>query len=137
MDRLTKQERSRLMASVRSKNTEPELIVRRLVHGMGFRYRLHVPDLPGRPDLVFRGRMKVIFVHGCFWHQHECPHGKQMPKTNRAFWSRKLQGNKQRDRQHQHDLEALGYDVLTVWECKTSPARLTALKKELSAFLSD
>ena len=91
-DSLTAEERSKRMALVRAKDTKPELCVRRLVHALGYRYRLHQSDLPGRPDLVFRKRRRVIFVHGCFWHRHNCPMGNRMPKTRVSFWRGKLRG---------------------------------------------
>jgi DNA mismatch endonuclease (patch repair protein) len=120
MDSLTKVERSERMSRIRSGNTKPEMTVRRLVHGMGFRYRLHSPHLPGRPDLVFAGRKKIIFVHGCFWHRHEhesCKLGR-LPKSRLDFWLPKLEGNKARDASVQKELGALGWKVLVVWECE-------------------
>lgn len=118
-DRLSPAERSRNMARIRSHNTTPEKIVRRLVTGLGLRYRLQRRDLPGRPDLVFGPRHTVILVHGCFWHQHaHCPAGR-LPTANRLFWETKLARNTQRDAQNQRALRRLGWRVLTVWECET------------------
>lgn len=118
-DTLTPAERSMVMARIRGKDTKPELTVRRLVHAMGYRYRLHDRRLPGTPDLVFTGRRKVILVHGCFWHRHEsCPLAR-LPKTRRNFWKPKLEGNKQRDQRKMAELEELGWQVLVVWECET------------------
>jgi len=132
-DHISPELRSRVMGRVRGKNTEPEKRVRRLVHGMGFRYRLHRRDLPGTPDLVFTGRKKIIFVHGCFWHQHDCPRGAR-PSSNTSFWNRKLDGNIQRDERNVSALKKDGWKVLVVWECETkNPARLT---KRLKKFLS-
>jgi DNA mismatch endonuclease (patch repair protein) len=118
MDILTRIERSRLMARIKGKNTTPELAVRRAVHSDGYRYRLHGPDLPGRPDLVFPSRKKAIFVHGCFWHAHDCDHGRRRPVTNRTFWARKARENRRRDERKLHELQALGWRVLLVWECE-------------------
>ena len=96
-DTLTARHRSELMSRIRSKDTKPEMRVRRLVHGLGYRYRLHAADLPGRPDLVFRSQRKAIFVHGCFWHRHDGCARNQVPKTRRDFWREKLDGNVRRD----------------------------------------
>jgi DNA mismatch endonuclease (patch repair protein) len=106
------------MARVRSKDTRPELFVRRLVFAMGYRYRLHAKDLPGCPDLVFRSRQKVIFVHGCFWHRHEDCALARMPKSRLEFWRPKLQGNKRRDAKNMKRLAREGWKVLTIWECQ-------------------
>ena len=119
IDTLTVRQRSELMSRIRSKDTKPELCVRRLVHGMGYRYRLHAKELPGRPDLVFRPRRKVIFVHGCFWHQHEGCRANRMPSTRREYWKRKLNGNVQRDLRNKETLEREGWRVLVIWECET------------------
>lgn len=117
-DTLSPADRSRLMAQVKSKNTGPEMTVRRLVHGMGYRYRLHQGKLPGKPDLVFKTRKKVIFVHGCFWHLHEnCPQAR-MPKSKTDFWKPKLEGNRVRDQRNQEKLKAMGWDCLVIWECE-------------------
>lgn len=106
------------MARVRSKDTRPELAVRRLVHAMGYRYRLHDRRLPGCPDLVFAGRHKVIFVHGCFWHRHQgCPRCR-MPKSRRKFWEAKLEGNRKRDQASQRRLRRAGWGVMVIWECQ-------------------
>ncbi len=106
------------MGRVRGKNTSPEMIVRRLVHGKGYRYRLHGKELPGKPDLVFASRRKVIFVHGCFWHQHDCAKAKR-PATNVSFWNEKLDRNVARDRENLERLRDAGWEVLVIWECET------------------
>lgn len=111
--------RRRSMQAVRSKDTKPEMAVRRLAHSLGFRYRLHRRDLPGVPDLVFPSRRKIIFVHGCFWHGHSCKNGVRQPKTNKEYWVPKIARNAERDREHLSDLARLGWSVLTVWECET------------------
>lgn len=123
------------MSRIRSKDTKPEMRVRRLVHGLGYRYRLHAGDLPGRPDLVFRQRRKVVFVHGCFWHRHGGCARNRLPKSpeRRAFWRDKLNGNARRDRKNQAALQAMGWRVLVVWECETED--LVRLANRVKAFL--
>jgi DNA mismatch endonuclease (patch repair protein) len=119
VDTLTAIERSERMGRVRCKDTKPELIVRRLVHSLGFRYRLHDGKLPGKPDLVFSGRRKVIFVHGCFWHRHgaRCPLTR-LPKSKLDFWRPKLEQNRRRDKRNSRSLKAAGWGILIVWECE-------------------
>lgn len=131
-DKLTPQQRSANMARIRAKDTKPEMLVRRMVHGMGFRYRLHRKDLPGKPDLVFGPRRKVIFVHGCFWHLHAC-RGGRIPASRRDYWAPKLQRNAERDAEHLAALRAAGWQVLIVWECETKD--LAALQSRLAEFL--
>lgn len=127
--------RRRIMRAVRSKDTSTEMAVRRLAHGLGYRFRLHRKELPGRPDLVFPSRRKVVFVHGCFWHQHDCPHGQRLPSVRTDYWLPKLAANRRRDADHEHRLVALGWDVLTVWECEIdNRSRLAA---RLCRFLGD
>lgn len=135
LDTLTANERTQRMRRVRSKDTKPELQVRRLVHGLGYRYRLHAGDLPGRPDLVFRPRRKAVFVHGCFWHRHEGCSRNRLPKSpeRRDFWRNKLDGNAQRDRRNQAELREMGWGVLVIWECETS--RVDTLAEKITAFL--
>ncbi|MGC9454641.1 MAG: very short patch repair endonuclease [Phycisphaerae bacterium] len=135
MDTLSQTERSRVMSLVKSKDTRPERLVRSVIHRMGYRYRLHVRDLPGCPDIVFPSRKKVILVHGCFWHQHNCRMGRRMPKSRRTFWQRKLEGNKQRDRCQRRKLRRRGWQVLTVWECQLLPNQLDATLRRISDFL--
>lgn len=131
-DPLTKEERSERMSRVRSIDTKPELVVRRLVHSMGYRYRLHSGTLPGSPDLIFSSRRKVIFVHGCFWHQHGC-RKYRMPRTRRDFWEPKLERNKVRDRKVRAELRAMRWQVMVIWECQTK--NLDRLQHRLVAFL--
>lgn len=126
--------RSEIMRAVRGADTGPEMIVRRLVHGHGYRYRLHVRNLPGVPDLVFPSRHKVILVHGCFWHRHSCRKGRSRPGTRREFWQDKLDGNKRRDIQVFRSLKQLGWDVLVIWECQVGD--LTKLRRRIVAFLA-
>ena len=110
--------------------------VRRLVHGLGYRYRLHAKDLPGRPDLVFRSRQKAIFVHGCFWHRHEGCSQNRIPKSpeRRGYWQNKLDGNVRRDKRNQAELESLGWHVLVIWECETKD--LDHVSKKVTEFLA-
>ncbi|MDZ7809992.1 MAG: very short patch repair endonuclease [Arhodomonas sp.] len=110
--------RSRVMRTIKSENTTPELIVRRITHRNGYRYRLHRKDLPGRPDLAFPGRRKVIFVHGCFWHGHNCRRGARIPKSNTHYWKNKIYQNIKRDRQAVKLLEDDGWMTLVLWECE-------------------
>jgi DNA mismatch endonuclease (patch repair protein) len=121
------------MARVRSKNTRPELLVRKLTFALGYRYRLHDKKLPGSPDLVFRPRRKVIFVHGCFWHQHERCSIARVPKSRQDFWTRKFEGNKLRDQRNKTALARQGWKVLTIWECQlVDPERVS---KRIGRFL--
>ncbi|MGH9943050.1 MAG: very short patch repair endonuclease [Pyrinomonadaceae bacterium] len=115
----TPEQRSFNMSRIRNWNTRPEMKVRSLAHRMGFRYRLHRKDLPGKPDLVFPARRKVIFVHGCFFHMHNCRYGMVTPKTNAEFWQKKRLSNVARDRNNIMTLELTGWEVLVVWECQT------------------
>ncbi|MCX5834905.1 MAG: very short patch repair endonuclease [Deltaproteobacteria bacterium] len=114
VDRLTSEQRSKLMARIRGTNTKPELVVRKIVHSLGYRYRLYRSDLPGKPDLVFPKYKKIIFVHGCFWHKHSC---KKVPDSE--FWQNKLDANRKRDKEVENKLKRLGWDVLKIWECET------------------
>jgi DNA mismatch endonuclease, patch repair protein len=134
-DRIPKDARSRNMQKIRSRDTKPEMVVRRLVHNMGFRYRLHGKDLPGMPDLVFRPKKKIVLVHGCFWHQHPSSICKLLhkPKSNNSYWDAKLSRNVERDASNLRLLEAQGWSVLTVWECETK--NVEQLKSRLSSFL--
>lgn len=118
MDTLTPEQRSERMSRVRCKDTKPEWVVRRLVHGMGFRYRLHRRDLPGNPDLVFPIRGKIIFVHGCFWHRHGSCKYTRWPKSKLEFWKPKLEENSRRDKANLRELRRLGWRVMIVWECQ-------------------
>jgi DNA mismatch endonuclease, patch repair protein len=125
--------RSKTMRAVKSEDTGLEMRVRRLAHSLGYRYRLHVKHLPGKPDLVFPSRHKVIFTHGCFWHQHDCPRGARQPKSNSEYWGPKLRKNQERDADHCAKLRGLGWDVLVIWECEAKDA--ARLKERLLEFL--
>lgn len=120
------------MQAVKGKDTKPEWVVRRLLHRMGYRYRLHAHNLPGKPDIVFPARRKVIFVHGCFWHAHGCKIGRP-PKSRSDYWLPKLEANSARDAAKQSQLEALGWSVLVVWQCETKD--LPGLETKLHTFL--
>lgn len=121
------------MSRIRGRNTRPELVVRRLVHAMGFRYRLHDPDLPGKPDLVLTRHRKIIEVRGCFWHKHSCRYGRVKPATNAEFWEAKRSRTVERDRRNLRALRRDGWRVLIVWECQTRD--LDKLKRRLEQFL--
>lgn len=118
MDTLSPEERSERMSRVRGSDTKPELAVRRLIHSLGYRYRLHDRSLPGIPDIVFPKRRKVIFVHGCFWHRHPNCKLARLPKSRREFWIPKLEANAKRDAQHLARLAAMGWQAMVVWECE-------------------
>lgn len=121
MDVLTPSQRHRAMASNRSKNTRPEVLVRKFLWRKGFRYRLNSPRLPGHPDIVLRKYRTCVFVNGCFWHGHVGCGCFRMPKTNREFWERKINRNRERDREEQRRLAAMGWHCITVWECELKP----------------
>ena len=133
-DWLTPEQRRRVMQAIKSKDTKPEMTVRRLVHRMGYRYRLHKKGLPGRPDLVFGGRRKIIFVHGCFWHAHSCKYGRA-PKSRQGYWLPKLKRNKERDAENRSELRELGWRVMTIWECEIKDT--AALMNRITEFLDD
>lgn len=134
IDRLTPAQRSNLMRSVRGKNTLPEMIVRREAHGAGFRYRLHRKDLPGRPDLCFPSRKKIIFVHGCFWHGHGCKIGK-LPKSRLDFWRPKIERNRKRDADVLSQLEAAGWSTLIIWQCELKNHDSEQIRERIVNFL--
>ncbi|WP_128562147.1 very short patch repair endonuclease [Methylobacterium crusticola] len=127
MDTVDRETRSRMMSSIRGKDTKPELVVRRLAHSLGYRFRLHRRDLAGSPDLVFPRRQKVIFVHGCYWHRHPGCRYAYSPKSNTDFWNEKFAANVARDKAAVSRLQAEGWDSLVIWECETADAeKLTA-----------
>lgn len=132
-DRISPERRSAVMARVRHKDTAPELVVRRLLHARGYRYRLHGSRLIGKPDLVFAGRRKVIFVHGCFWHGHDCARGARQPKANADYWREKIHRNRKRDQATLKALADEGWRTLVLWECELRDQ--AALADRLSAFL--
>ncbi|MFC5522663.1 very short patch repair endonuclease [Polaromonas jejuensis] len=132
MDTLTPEARSRLMSRIRGKDTKPELIVRSVLHRLGFRFRIHRKDLPGRPDIVLPRHKKVVLVHGCFWHGHLCKIAPG-PKSNTAYWSPKIEANRARDDRNRTALKDLGWDVLELWECEIRDLQKT--EERLRAFL--
>ena len=134
-DSVTPKRRSEIMSNIRATGMKPEMVVRRLTHAMGYRYRLHSKDLPGKPDLVFPARRKVIFVHGCFWHQHADPVCKiaRRPQSNQDYWLPKLERNVARDAVHQVRLAELGWNVLVIWECEVEAN--DSLAERMQSFL--
>jgi DNA mismatch endonuclease (patch repair protein) len=126
--------RSRIMRAVKGRDTGGEMVVRRLVHRMGYRYRLHRPDLPGKPDLAFPRSRKAIFVHGCFWHGHDCARGARTPKSNRDYWTAKITRNAARDVRNRERLQDMGWSILTLWECELKDE--VGLTCRLRSFLS-
>ncbi|RWM32604.1 MAG: DNA mismatch endonuclease Vsr [Mesorhizobium sp.] len=130
---VTDPDRSRVMSLVKSRDTKPELVVRRLVHSMGYRFRLHRTDLPGKPDIVFPGRKAIVMVNGCFWHGHDCKRGARQPKANSEYWKAKVSRNVSRDARVVEALNLAGWRVLTVWECDLTD--LASLRGKLHQFL--
>jgi DNA mismatch endonuclease, patch repair protein len=131
----TPETRRHVMQSVKSKDTGPEMYVRRLLHRQGYRYRLHSKVLPGCPDLVFSSRKKVIFVHGCFWHGHHCARGNRIPVHNREYWVKKIERNKKRDQKAARLLRQLGWERKVIWECSLKNQRRVSIV--LNEFLGD
>jgi len=134
-DRFTRKERSEIMSRIHGADTEPEKIVRSLVHRMGYRFRLHVRKLPGNPDIVLARHHKIIFVHGCFWHGHKRCVRASRPATRAAFWNRKIDGNIFRDASVQRWLKALGWNVFVLWQCELKKTKRAALTARLRRFL--
>lgn len=134
-DVLTPEQRRRNMAAIKGKNTKPEMVVRQLVHSLGYRYRLHRKDLPGKPDLVFPSRRKIIEVYGCYWHMHDCPYGKVVPKTNAEFWQTKRLSNVTRDKENMEELAKQDWRVLVIWECEVKDKN--QLQERIRQFLDN
>lgn len=135
MDTLDKKRRSEIMSRIRGKNTNPELAVRSLVHKLGYRFRLHSKTLPGKPDLVFPSRKKVIFVHGCFWHGHRGCRKGNLPKSKLEYWEPKIAKNRKRDAKNIRELKSLGWGVLLIWQCKLKDT--DQVKNAITSFLDD
>lgn len=135
MDTITKEQRSRTMSRIRSRNTKPELLVRRYLYANGFRYRVNVKTLPGTPDIVLRKYQTVVFIHGCFWHSHSCMAGR-LPKSNTEFWRKKLERNQVRDRVVREQLRMMGWKTIIVWECQLKPQKRAHTLQELMYLLN-
>ena len=135
MDVHTPKTRSHNMSKIRSKNTKPEMFVRKWLWAQGYRYRVHERSLPGKPDIVFKGRKKVIFVHGCFFHMHNCNYFK-WPQTRAEFWRKKIESNAARDQSNIAQLHDLGWEVMVIWECETHKSHFEQLTKSVRHFLN-
>lgn len=133
MDTLTREERSERMRRVRSRDTKPELELRRLVWALGYRYRKNRRDIIGQPDVAFIGSKRAIFLHGCFWHRHDCASGRRVPKSRKAFWSAKFDENVERDARVRRDMKAAGWRALVIWECELRD--LAKVARRISKFL--
>ncbi|MBU0680140.1 MAG: DNA mismatch endonuclease Vsr [Proteobacteria bacterium] len=133
MDKVTPEVRSKIMRKVHSKDTTPEKIVRSLAHRLGYRFRLHQKELPGKPDLTFPRMKKVVFVHGCFWHGHSCKAGQNRPKSNTEYWEKKLTRTQTRDSNNLKDLRGLEWQTIIIWECETKNIKL--LTEKIKQFL--
>ena len=133
MDNLSAEERSAQMGRVRSKDSKAELALRSWAHRLGYRFRLHRRDVPGQPDISIRSRRKAVFLHGCFWHRHDCPSGRRLPKSRVSFWTEKLEQNRRRDVETLRRLGELGWTALVVWECEMRDR--AAVERKLSDFL--
>lgn len=136
MDKLTKEQRHRCMAAIHSRDTKPELLVRKYLFAHGFRYRLNHPRLPGKPDIVLRKYRSVIFVNGCFWHGHEGCRYYVLPKSNTDFWAAKIERNRRRDREEQRRLARMGWHCITVWECQLHPRQREQTLRSLAYTLN-
>lgn len=134
-DVLTHEQRSRCMSAIRNKNTAPEVTLRNELYRLGYRYRVNYAALPGKPDLVFPKRRKVIFINGCFWHRHRCKAGLSVPSSRKAFWTAKLMENKRRDARQIRQLRGLGWHALVVWQCELKKSRLRRTLSRIAAFL--
>ncbi len=134
-DVYSKKKRSKIMSMVKEKDTKPEKVVRSLIHSLGYRYRLHRKDLPGKPDIVFKKYKKVIFVHGCFWHDHQCDRGKRIPKSNTQYWLDKKRKNRIREKKNIKLLKSMGWDCLIIWECEIK--NLGEIQSRITSFLDN
>jgi len=132
-DVFSKEKRSRIMSRVKGRNTKPEILVRSMIHRMGYRFRLHRRDLPGNPDIVLPRHKKVVFVHGCFWHGHKGCKRSARPSSNKAFWKKKLDGNIERDKRKRRELRRLGWEYLIIWQCELR--RPDRVRRKLDRFL--
>jgi len=135
-DIFSKRKRSQIMSHISGKNTKPEILIRKLTHSLGYRFRLHKKELPGKPDLVFNKLRKTIFVNGCFWHGHSKCSRSKLPATNRKFWKVKIAGNKKKDKSNYIRLKKMNWDYLVIWQCEIKKSTTEKLSKKISAFLS-
>lgn len=133
-DIFNKEKRSLIMSKITGKDTKPEIIIRKALFAEGYRYRLYKKDLPGKPDIVFPGRNKVIFINGCFWHGHNCKRAA-LPETNKSFWEKKINGNKERDKRNLAKLKDMGWETLIVWQCEIKKNRLETLINKIKTFI--
>jgi len=137
VDVFSQKKRSEIMKKIGPKNSAPERYIRSLVHRMGYRFRLHRKDLPGKPDMVFPKYRKVIFVHGCFWHGHKGCKKSKLPETNTTFWKEKISKNIKRDYSNYNDLKSLGWDYLVLWQCQIKKKKIEYLEKKIVSFLTE
>lgn len=133
MLRENKEQRSQIMRAVKSKNTAPEMIVRKLIYNLGYRYRLHGSHLPGNPDIFLNKKKKAIFIHGCFWHGHSCARGNRVPSNNNTYWVNKINRNKERDKRNYEALSEIGWQILIIWECDLK--KIEIVREKLANFL--
>jgi DNA mismatch endonuclease (patch repair protein) len=131
-DVVDKKTRSRMMSNIKSKDTKPELLIRKALHAKGYRYKLHTKDLPGKPDIVLPKHRAVVFIHGCFWHGHDC-HLFKWPKDNQEFWENKINTNKRNDSKHNTELQESGWRVMIVWECSIKGRKNIGLEQTIAA----
>lgn len=136
MDIFEKQKRSQIMSHISGKNTKPEILIRKIAHSLGYRFRLHKKELPGKPDIVFPKYKKAIFVNGCLWHGHKNCKRSKLPTTNKKFWQRKIEGNIKRDRANYKALKKLGWSYLIIWQCSITKSNTAKLEAKISKFLS-
>jgi DNA mismatch endonuclease (patch repair protein) len=134
-DIYSKQKRSQIMSKISGKNTKPEIIIRKISHSLGYRFRLHKKDLPGKPDIVFPKYKKLIFVNGCFWHGHKNCKRSKLPTTNKKFWKEKIEGNKKKDQSNYYHIKKLGWDYLIIWQCVIKISNRNKLEKKIQKFL--
>ena len=134
-DKFSAEFRSEIMRRVKGKNTRPEIFIRRLIYCLGYRYRLYRKDLPGTPDLTFSSRKKIIFIHGCFWHGHDCKRGQRIPVKNNSYWVKKISKNKERFGNQINELDAGGWEVLVIWECEIKKSNYSMLINKIKEFL--
>ncbi len=134
-DIFSKQKRSQIMSKISGKNTKPEITIRKIAHSLGYRFRLHKKDLPGKPDIVFPRYKKVIFVNGCFWHGHKNCTRSKLPTTNKKFWKEKIEGNKKKDICNYRNLKKLDWDYLIIWQCEIKVGNRNKLENKIQKFL--